>query len=422
MQQPKGGDKLATCYEYKGLHQKCNFIGNVNRQYDDRFAQEGAKIGNTLNIRMPAKYTVRTGAALDAQEDYHRSTPLTVNSQAGVDLSFTTNELTMKIDDFSDRIIKPAMAQLAAHIESQCLQDAYKLVNNYTNATTDTAVTYNTFAKGGAFMTENLAPKSDRCAIMAPQSMVAFNDAVKGLFHSSDQIAKQYAEGMMGRTGGFDVFENTLAPKHTTGSLAGTPLSDGANQGTSDTSNVWSSQSVIQIDGATSNTTLKAGDIITFSGIYAVHPESKANLGRLQRFVVQSDATLTTAATGAAVTVKPAMIYGDGNAYQNCALSGVSDTDGNTVTLTGAVNTAFSQDLQFHKDSFVFATADLIDVSKFGAWGARETLDGISMRIAKQYAIGTDTVPCRLDVLYGFGGLYPETANRIITTDSVIGA
>jgi hypothetical protein len=75
------------------LHQKCNFLGAVNRQYDSQFAQEGAKIGNTLNIRMPAKYTVRTGATLDPQEDYHRSTPLTVNSQYGVDLSFTSNEL-----------------------------------------------------------------------------------------------------------------------------------------------------------------------------------------------------------------------------------------------------------------------------------------------------------------------------------------
>jgi len=402
------------------LHQKCNFISNVNRQYDSKFAVEGAKIGDTLNIRMPAKYSVRTGAALSAQEDYHRSTPLTCNSQYGVDLSFTTSELTLDIDDFAERIINPAMAQLAAKIESVCMADAYKLVNNYTNATTNAAVTYKTFQKGGAYMTENLAPTGDRACLMNPQSMVEFMDTTKGLFHSSDQISKQYAEGMMGRTGGFNVFENTLLPKHTTGTLAGTPLSDGANQGLSDTSNVWASQTVIQIDGATSNTTLKAGDIITFADLYAVHPESKANIGRLQRFVVQADATLTTAATGAAVTVKPALIYGDGNAYQNCVLSGSANTDGLTVTLTGAVGTAFAQDLQFHKDAFVFATADLVDVSQYGAWGARDTMDGISMRIAKQYAIGSDTVPCRLDVMFGFAGLYPELANRILTTDSVI--
>jgi len=392
------------------LHQKCNFLSNVNRQYDDRFAQEGAKIGNTLNIRMPAKYSVRTGASLDAQEDYHRSTPLTVNSQYGVDLSFTSNELTMKIDDFSERIIEPAMAQLAAKIESVCLADAYKLVNNYTNATTDTKLTYKYFAQGGAYLTDTLAPRTDRAAIMSPASMVEFMDATKGLFHSSSQISKQYSEGMMGKTNGFDVYENTLVPSHTTGSFAGTPLSDGADQGTSDTSNVWASQTTIQIDGATSNTTLKAGDILTFSTCFRVHPESKVSTGQLQRFVVQSDATLTTAGTGAAVTIKPAMIYGSGNAYQNCVAA--SGTDGLTVTLAGDVSSQFTQDLQFHKDAFVFATADLVDVSQFGAWGARDTMDGISMRIAKQYAIGSDTVPCRLDVLFGFAGLYPELANR----------
>ena len=401
------------------LHQKCNFISNVNRQYDDRFAVDGAKIGDSINIRMPAKYTVRSGATLAAQEDYHRSTPLTVSSQVGVDLSFTTKELTMDIDDFSERVIDPAMAQLAAHIENACLQSAYKLVNNYTNGLTNATLTYKNFAQGGANMTMELAPTSKRAAIMNPMTAVDFNDAVKGLFHSSTQISQQYAEGMMGRTSGFDVYENTLAPSHTTGTLAGTPLSDGTNQGISSTTNVWSSQTIIQIDGATSGTTLLAGDIITFDTCTAVHPESKASTGKLMRFVVQADATLTTAGTGAAVTIKPAMIHGSGNAYKNCVISGGS-TDGLTVTLLGAVGTAHNNDLQFCKESFVFGTADLVDVSKFGAWGARESMDGISMRIAKQYAIGSDTVPCRLDVLYGFAGLYPETANRIVTPMSLL--
>jgi hypothetical protein len=254
---------------------------------------------------------------------------------------------------------------------------------------------------------------------MHPGSAVEFMDAVKGLFHSSDQISKQYAEGVMGKTGGFTCYENTLVPNHTTGTFAGSALSDGSDQGTSDTSNVWSSQSVIQIDTANTGTTLKAGDILTFDTCFAIHPESKNSTGALMRFVVQSDATLTTQATGAAVTVKPAMIHGSGNAYQNVTITG-GDTDGLTVTLLGVVSTAYTNDLQFTTDSFVFATADLVDVSQYGAWGARDSMDGISMRIAKQYAIASDTVPCRLDVLFGFAGLYPETASRLITRTSVL--
>lgn len=394
------------------LHQKLNFVGNVNRQYDDRFAQGGAKIGTTLNVRMPAKYVTGSGATISAYQDHvERSTPLSVSSQTWVAVSFTTAELTMSLDDFSDRIIKPAMNQMAAKLESDALAAAYKLVNNYTNATTDGLLTFKRFSQGSQKLTENLAPLGDRTALLTPYSRVEFMDVTKSLFHSAQNIQKQYREGIIGTTGGFDVYENTLLASHTTGSYDGTGLTNGTALGTSTTANAWVSQTTLSIDGVTAKT-LKAGDIITFSGVYAVHPESKANTGKLATFVVQSDITLTTAATSYDVTIKPGLIYGSGNAYQNCTLSGVANTDGLTVTLKGAVSSQFGQDLQFHKDAFVFATADLEDVSQYGAWGARESLDGISMRLARQYAIGTDTVPCRIDVLWGFAGLYPELANR----------
>jgi len=402
------------------LHQKCNFIGNVNRQYDDRFAQTGAKIGTSLNIRMPSKYSVRTGATLSAQDHIERSTPLSCSSQYGVDVSFTSVELTMSLDDFSERIIEPAMAQLAAKIEGDCMSDAYKLVNNYTNATTNAVMTYKYFQRGGAHITQNLGPLSQRATLLTPDSRVEFMDATKSLFHAATNLEKQYREGIVTRTSGFDVYENTLLPSHTTGSLAGSPLTNGTALGTSTTANSWVSQTDLSVDGATSTTTLKAGDIITLSGVYDVHPETKSNTGKLKSFVVQSNITLTTSATAYTVTVKPGLIYGSGNAYQNTALSGVSNTDGLTVSLIGAVSTAFNQDLQFHKDAFVFATADLEDVSKYGAWGARDSMDGISMRIAKQYAISSDTVPCRIDVLFGFAGLYPELANRHMYDQSLV--
>ena len=399
------------------LHQKLNFVGNVNRQYDDRFAQSGAKIGQLLNVRMPSKYTVRTGATLSTQDHVERSTPLTVDSQYGVDVSFTSVELTMSLDDFSERVIQPAMAQLAAQIEGDCLSDAYKLVHQYTNATTDTLLTYRYFQQGGANLTRQLAPASQRSTHLSPDSQVEFNDAVKGLFHASTNIAQQYREGMMGRTGGFDVYENTLVPSHTNGTLAGTPLTDGATLGTSTTSNAWVSQTDLSVNGATSNTTLEAGDIITLgtqgaAGIYDVHPETKANTGKLKTFVVQSTINLETTANSYTVTVRPGLIYGSGNAFQNATLSTITDTDDVTVTRIGAAGAAFGQDIQCHKDAFVFATADLEDVSRYGAWGARESMDGISMRIARQYDINNDAVPARIDVLFGFDGLYTELANR----------
>jgi len=188
-------------------------------------------------------------------------------------------------------------------------------------------------------------------------------------------------------------------------------LTTGATLGTSATTNVWVSQSDIDIDGATSGTTLLSGDIITFDGVYDVHPESKSNLGYLKRFTVVDNETVVTAGT-VTVTVKPGLIYGTGNAFKNAVLSGVSDTDGLTVTAFGVAGATYGQNLFAHKDAFVFATADLEDVSQYGAWGARETMDGISMRIGKQWDIANDNVPCRIDILYGFAGLYPELASR----------
>lgn len=402
---------MVTRESLRILHGKLSLIGSANRQYDSRFAQEGAKIGQTLNIRQPPKYTVRTGANLSAQDYVERSTPLSVSSQIGVDVSFTTADLTMNLNEFSDKFLKAPIAQLAAYLEASFGAMAYKYIANYVGAT-NAVMTYKSFQQAGQKLTENLAPTADRTAHLTPAERVFFSDAVKGLFQASDNIEEQYREGMMGRTGGMDVFENTYLPQHTRGTLAGASLLTGASLGTSTTSNVWVSQTDLSVDGANTGTTLKAGDVITISGVYDVHPETKQNTGKLKNFVVQSDVTLTTQANTYTVTVKPGLIYGSGNAYQNAVLSGVTNTDNNTVTAFGVAGTAYGQDLMWHKDAFVFATADLIDVSQYGAWGARATQDGISMRVAKQYAIATDTVPCRIDVLWGAGPLYPELACR----------
>lgn len=396
------------------LHQKANFIGAVNRQYDNRFAQSGAKIGTSLNIRMPPKYTTTTGASLSAQDYVDRSTPLTVSSQIHVDVSFTTLEMTMQLDEFSDRFIKPAMAQLAATIESNVLTAAYKVVPEVVG-TTNAALTYKEAQSARARLSEKLAPPDMRTLLLNPTDVVEFNDATKGLFQPVQNLSGQFREGMLGRTGGFDVFENTLLPTHATGSAIGaSAVTTGATLGVTTTANSWSSQTTLSVTGATSASAFAVGDVITLSGVYDVHPESKTKLNRLKNFVVQTAVTLTTAATNYAVVVWPALITGSGNAYQNASLSGVSDTSGLTVTRILGASATYNQSLAFHQDAFVFATADLIDVSQYGAWGAREVMDGISMRIAQQYAIGTDTVPCRIDVLYGFAPLYPELAVRLM--------
>lgn len=402
------------------LHQEGTFLGNVNRTYRDEFAKTGAKAGDTINMRLPSKYSVRTNATFAGQDHFERSTPLAVLSQYGVDVSFTTKDRTLSLDDYSKRVLRPAMKQLAAKIEFDALTAAYKVVNNGVNATTNTVMTYRSFQKMGQRLTDELAPTADRTAILAPASMIEFLDATKGLFAAQSNLNEQFREGMMGRTGGMEVGENTLLPPHTTGTMAGSPVTFGAALGLSTTANSWTSTTALSFTGATAAGTVKAGDIVTLSGVYAVHPESKQNTGRLQQFVVQADVTMTTATSTYTVTVKPALIYGSGNAFQNCVLSGVSDTSALTVTRLGASNTAFAQDLAFHKDAFAFASVDLEDMSPYGAACSRAVSDNISIRFIQQYDSSADTVRGRFDVLWGFAPLLPELAVRHLTTQSLL--
>jgi hypothetical protein len=399
------------------LHSKLNFVGNINRQYDDKFASSGGKIGNTLNVRLPAKYKARKTATYSAQNYVERSTPVVMASQYGVDVSFTSVELTLSLEDFSKRVLQPAVSQLAAEIEGDALAAAFKTVANFVG-TTSTTMTYKQLAQGGQVLSEQLAGTDSRIALLNPLSRVEFADAVKAFHNPDGDIAKLYREGIIGRASGFDVYENTLIGSHTAGTLAGTPLTTGAALGVSATTHSWARTADIAIDGATSGTTVKAGDVLTFgtlaAGFVDCHPETKASYGKLKKFVATGDVTVVTAGT-ATVTVSPAPIYGSGNGYQNC-INTKADTDNMTVTLWSAASANFGQNLQFHPDAFTAVFADLEDVSKYGSWGSRQTMDGISMRTARQYVLADDAFPCRIDVLWGFAPLYPELAVKSIHT------
>lgn len=375
------------------LHQKLNFIGTINRQYDDSFAKSGAKIGDSLKIRLPNQFTVRTGANLSAQNTTESSTTLQVATQKGVDIEFSSNELTLSLDDFSKRILEPAMAVLAANIEADALSMALDVYNGIDNI--GNALTFKKILEGRKRLNDNLAPlDNQRTALLNTQDNVDLIDALKGLFQDSTEISKQYKEGMMGRTAGFDFYENTLIPTQTTGDAASatTCTVNGASQ---------TGSSITIANG--SSKTFKKGDIVTFVGCNRVHPETKADTGVLQQFVVTADAASTT------LTVSPAIVTSGGT--QNVS---ASPTNGGAVVKVGGASAVYKPSLVYHKDAFTFATADLV-MPQGVDFAAREVMDGVSMRIVRQYAISTDTFPCRLDVLYGYKTIRAQLAARILS-------
>lgn len=413
---------------YAIAHQVSNFIMRTNRQYDDRFAGTGVKIGQNLDIRLPAKYVTRTGNAMQVQNYVERKVPLPLATIKGVDLNFGQEELTFSIQDFSTRVLRPAVSQLIADVEA----DAFSMIQSVPNyvgivsTTTGSGLNYLQFQTCGKYLADNLAPRGmDRTATLNSESTVTFNDAVKGLFQSSEAIEQQYVEGVMGRTGGFNVYENTLLPAHTTGLITTTgaaltvTTTSGAPGFFDGTGNAWPDATflTINLDGGDTATQFRKGDIVTFSNTYEVHPETKQNLGYLKRFVVDEDVDGTSTV---ALKIKPVPIVG--GAYANVN-SGIAD--GETVSRVGqAVGTGtaltYAQNLFFHRDAFAFVTADLEDPSQYGAWGGRQVMDGLSIRIWRQGDIANGAFPCRLDIAYGYTPVYPEWACRQIHRQGLI--
>ena len=379
------------------LHQKLNFVGSINRQYDDSFAKSGAKIGDSLKIRLPNQYTVRSGANLSTQDTTETSTTLQIATQKGVDITFSSNELTLSLDDFSDRILQPAMAVLAANIEADALSmalDVYNAVNNV-----GSAITLNKALAARKVLVDNLAPGNDRTLLLNTQDNLDLVDGLKGLFQDSSEIAKQYREGAVGRTAGFGtIYENTLLASQTTGTAPSTTLYT-----VNGTTLTGATGIVVQ----TGTATFKKGDVITIAAVNRCHPETKADTGVLQQFVVTADY-----AGGAGTLAISPPIYGPTSlGLQNVVALPLTSA---AVVKVGGASAVYKPSLAFHKDAFTFATADLIMPNGVD-FAAREVYDGISMRIVRQYAISTDSMPCRLDVLYGYKTIRAQLAARILS-------
>ena len=369
-------------------HEKLSFIGTVERQYDSSFANSGAEIGDSLKIRLPNQYTVRTGKTLQAQDTTETSTTLTVATQKGVDMNFSSAELTMDLDDFSKRIIEPAVAVLMSNIESSMLSSVTKDVYRH-SGTPGTLPTILQIAQAKAKLNQGLAPKdNNRCLQMESVDMAGEVDLLKTLFHDSTQIAKQYREGIVGRAMGLTWFENERVYSHTNGSDVAGTVNDTA-QASGDS----------EITVASTNHT--AGSIFTFAGVYDVHPETKVAYSSLKQFVATADGTTSLA-------FSPAMI--SSGATQNCS---AIPANGAAVTFVGSASTAYPNHLAYHKEAFCFASADL-EIPQGVHFAARENLDGLSARLVRQYDINNDNIPCRLDILHGYKTLRPDWACRIM--------
>ena len=397
------------------LENELTFTSEVDRNYDDQFAVVGAKIGNTVNVRRPGRFIGTVGPALNVEDFNETSVPVTLSTQFHVDTQFSTQDLALSLDMFSDRVLKPAVAAIANRIDRDGLSMATLNTANIVGTPGTPPTGLITYLTGQAYLDSEGAPRDGRrSCIVEPFTSATIVDSLKGLFVPQEAIGEQYRKGLMGRDSGgmnWRLDQNVVSQSFGfwTGSSAGSITVNGANQGLS---SGWASSSTINIT-ATATGTLNAGDIINFASVYAVNPQNRQAYGsnKLRNFVVKSAVALTNGNTS--VTISPALIYG--GQFQNVTASPAASAAVTPYNIGVSSNSTYSpQNIIMHRNAFTLAIADLeLPEGVHFAGRASDKEIGLSMRIVRQYTVNNDSIPTRLDVLYGWAPLYPELACRV---------
>lgn len=370
------------------------FLRTVSRQYDDQFARSGAKIGQTLRIRLPNDYMVGDGPAITPQDTNEQNTSLTVAKQKHVPVQFTSAEKTMSLDDFSERILAPAVNRLAAAVAGDLITVANASSSLAFNPGTGGAIDSpipKTWLTAGALLDQNLAPRMDRKIILDPVTQANTVSSLAGLFNPQQKISGQYETGIITRdTLGFDWMYDQTTQVHQVGTFDGTATVNGAGQ----TGNTL-------VVSATAGT-LNAGDIITIAGVNAINRLTGQDQGVLRQFVVTADVP----AGATSIPIYPAIVPAP--APFNTVTA--SPANNAAIALVAPAGSSYRQNLAFYPEAFTLATADLEMPTAGVVQASRAEFDGISLRMVEAYDIMSDRLITRLDILYGFAAIRPEWA------------
>jgi len=394
----------------RGFVNEVKFIANVNRRYDDQFIQAGAKVGYTIQVRLPQRFTVTDGQALSLQNIFDQTVAVTLTNQKNVAFGYSAAQATAELDMIRERYVQPAAEALANAADVLAYSSTYKDIYSFvgTIGTTPNAVL--TYLQAGVKLSDLSAPVPGRVAVLDTLAMMTLAGASATLFNPPKTISENYKTGLFAseQLGIAEWYQDQNRPSHTSGTFtSSTPVVNGANQtGTNLITSGWA-------NGAT---TLNKGDIFVVAGVNTVNPLGYQSTGRLQQFVV----TATTSDSAGAITIpiSPGIVTsGQTQTVDASPANNAIINVWNTTGATYAIGTAFvsPQSLVFHPDAFTFVMADLVPP---GA-GARSTTVrskeyGIAIRMVEQYQIATDQNPSRLDFLAGAATLQARLACRVV--------
>lgn len=393
-----------------------NELGWVNKMYrapEEEFSKSvnGYKVGDEIRIRRPADFTVRTNATLSTQDVLEGKTTLKIDQQIGVDFEFTSSDLTLKVSDLSERVIKPAMSSIVNHMAKDVLESMYKGAYHWVGTPGQVVNSYADFAKAPERLDEAAVPQDGRCAILSPADHWGLLGSQTALYIQG-AANDAYRNGSLGMIGGVDTYMSAVAPTHSNGSADNTtPLVRGAAQTvTYDTAkDTWTMS--LTTDGHDSSATITAGTVFTIAGVYMVNPKTKVSNGILQQFVVTADKTADeTASNATTLTISPPIITSGPHKTVDAA-----PADNATITIVGSASTAYRQNLVFHKNAMALAVVPMeLPAAAYGA--SRESYKNLSCRVIPVYDGTNDKSKWRLDLLYGRKLIDPRLVTRLSGT------
>lgn len=384
----------------------------VHRGYQEEYGKNpnGYKIGSTITIRKPTDFTVRDGATASNQDVTEGSTTLVVNKQKGIDFQFTSQELALEMNQLSERVIRPAMVQLANQVDRDIMA-LYSSVPGWVGTPGQTIDSFADFFKGPERLNELAVPMNDRSAILSPADEAAMLGSQTALY-IQQAASGAYRDGRLGMIGGVDTYMSQNVPTHTVGVATGTPLVNGASQTSTYASVKDTYTQSLETDGWTASTTgiLKAGDVITIAGVFAVNPVTKATLPFLRQFTVTADADSGATTGPATLTITPPIITS--GAFQTAS---AAPADNAAITVVGTGGTGYRQNMVFHKNAFALVTVPM-EAPQGAVNVSRQSYKGINARLVPYYDGTNDVSKWRLDILYGVKAIDPRLAVRLSGT------
>jgi len=383
----------------------------VNRRYEAGFAR--AKDGNTIRVRRPNRYNVRTGPTASPQDTEEGNISVVVDRQRGVDLSISSADMTLTIDRLSELYIRPAMMELAQQVDADVLS-LYPKIANWVGATGQQVNSWSDYAKAPERLDEIAVPRPNRVGILHTTDYWGVVGSMTATVFNERIVKSAVEDAKVGRYADTDVYLSQNVVTHTNGAFGGSPVTNTSTQPTS-----WAAvkgttpiQQTIAVTAASLSTTgwANAGDVFTIADVLDINPRNRATLGRLKQFAVQSVAN-SDGSGNVTLTITPAII--PSGPHRNCIL--VSPGAGKALTFVGAGGATNRANIVMHKDALGLVMVPM-ELPAGAVNPARETYRDISLRVIPVYDGANDVNLWRIDMLYGVEAYYPELATRLTGT------